>query len=145
MDDPYDLSRFVTAQRGVHEQALAEIRAGRKRSHWMWFVFPQIAGLGGSSMSQRYAIRSLDEAAAYLAHPVLGPRLTQVAEAAIAAEGTARAVFGTPDDLKLRSSATLFARVAPQPSVFERLLARHFAGAADEATVRILDELRGSA
>jgi uncharacterized protein (DUF1810 family) len=115
-DDPHDLNRFVQAQAGVYEQALAEVRAGRKRSHWMWFVFPQVDGLGSSSMARRYAIRSRAEAEAYLAHPVLGPRLVECAEAAAAVPGPASAldVFGSPDDLKLRSSATLFACVSPR-------------------------------
>lgn len=133
--DPHDLARFVDAQAGVHDRALAEIRSGRKLSHWMWFVFPQIAGLGSSSMAQRYAITGAEEAAAYLAHPVLGPRLHAMAEAALAAPGSARAIFGSPDDLKLRSSATLFAHVAPPGSVFHRLLDRFFEGRPDEATV----------
>src|SRR5688572_32370107 len=111
-DDPFDLQRFVDAQTPVYDRVLTELREGRKRSHWMWFVFPQIAGLGSSPMAQRYAIASADEAAAYLAHPVLGPRLVAIAEAALAAPGSARALFGSPDDLKLRSSATLFAHVA---------------------------------
>lgn len=138
MSDAYDLERFVTAQRGVYETALAEVRGGRKQSHWMWFVFPQVAGLGGSTMAQRYAISGREEAAAYLAHPLLGPRLMQIAEAAVVAKGTARAIFGTPDDLKLRSCATLFAQVAPAGSVFERVLARHYGSTPDDATLRLL-------
>lgn len=133
--DHHDLARFVVAQEGVHDRALAEIRAGRKQSHWMWFVFPQIAGLGSSPMAQRYAIASAEEARAYLAHPLLGPRLVAMAEAALAAPGTARAIFGSPDDLKLRSSATLFAHVAPPGSVFHRLLDHFFDGRADTATL----------
>jgi uncharacterized protein (DUF1810 family) len=138
--DPYDLQRFVDAQRGVHERVLAELAAGRKTSHWMWFVFPQIEGLGHSSMARRYALRGGDEAAAYLAHPVLGPRLVACAEAAIRAPGSARAIFGTPDDLKLRSCATLFAKVAPEGSVFERVLARFFEGKPDPATAERLGD-----
>jgi uncharacterized protein (DUF1810 family) len=144
MDDPHNLSRFTTAQgSGIHEQALAELRAGRKRTHWMWFVFPQLDGLGNSPMAKRYAIGSLEEARAYLAHPVLGPRLSEVAEAVAGLEGrTAHDVFGSPDDMKLRSSATLFAAVSEPGSVFERLLAKYYAGLPDAKT---LDLLRGSA
>lgn len=136
--DPHDLQRFVDAQRGVVDGAIAEIRAGRKRTHWMWFVFPQIEGLGSSAMAQRYAIHGLDEARAYLAHAVLGPRLVRAAEAALAAEGDARSIFGSPDDMKLRSSATLFAQVAAAGSVFHRVLVRFYGGVADPATLQRL-------
>ena len=103
-DDPHDLARFVEAQAGEYGQALAEIKAGRKRSHWIWYVFPQIDGLGFSSMSRRYAIKSVDEAKAYLAHPVLGSRLVEICEAALAVEGkSAHDIFGSPDDMKLKS------------------------------------------
>ena len=130
--DPHDLQRFVDAQAGVHERALAELRAGRKQSHWMWFIFPQLAGLGSSPMSERYAIDDLAEAAAYLHHPVLGPRLVECAEAVLAVQNrSAREILGRPDDLKLHSSATLFARVAPTGSVFHRILDRFFAGVPD--------------
>lgn len=139
MNDPHDLQRFVLAQEGEYETALREIKNGRKRSHWMWYVFPQIDGLAFSEMSRRYAIKSTDEARAYLAHPVLGERLRACAAAAIANEGrSATEIFGTPDDLKLRSSATLFARVSPPDSVFARLLDRFFAGGPDGATLRLL-------
>ncbi|MDB5295455.1 MAG: hypothetical protein JWO31_1438 [Phycisphaerales bacterium] len=139
-NDPHDLNRFVEAQAGDYAQALSEVRAGRKRSHWMWYVFPQLDGLGSSAMAKRYAIKSLAEAEAYLSHPVLGPRLVEVAEAAVAvaAGRTALEVFGSPDDLKLRSSATLFARVSPAGSAFHRLLDRYFGGEPDAATVRLL-------
>lgn len=138
--DPHDLARFVEAQEGVYEQALAEVRAGRKRSHWMWFVFPQVDGLGFSSTARRYAITGRAEAEAYLAHPVLGPRLAACAAAAAAVPVPASAldVFGSPDDLKLRSSATLFAAVSPAGSVFERVLDRYFGGERDPATLRLL-------
>ena len=137
--DPYRLSRFVEAQRGVYAGALAEIRAGRKRSHWMWYIFPQIAGLGSSPMAEKYAIQSVAEAKAYLVHPVLGTRLIECCEAAVAVEGrTAHEIFGSPDDLKLRSSATLFAKVSPAGSVFERLLAKYYEGDRDERTLRLL-------
>lgn len=140
--DAHDLARFVQAQRGSYEGALAEIRRGRKRSHWMWYILPQIAGLGFSATSRRYALRSKSEAEAYLRHAVLGPRLLECAEAALAVEGrSAREIFGTPDDLKLRSSATLFAAVSSGGSVFHRLLDKYFAGAPDEATLEILARL----
>ena len=138
--DPHDLSRFVDAQAGDYEQALAEIRHGRKRSHWIWYIFPQIEGLGFSSMSRRYSIKSLDEARAYLDHPVLGPRLVECAEAALGVEGrSARDIFGSPDDLKLRSCATLFASVTPADSVFARLLDRFFDGKPDGKTLQQLE------
>ena len=140
-DDPHDLGRFLEAQSGDYQTALAEVRAGRKRSHWMWYIFPQIGGLGLSSMSRRYAIGSLGEARAYLAHPVLGPRLVEIAEAALAVEGrSARDIFGSPDDMKLRSCATLFARAAPAGSVFARLLDRYFDGTPDARTLELLGE-----
>ena len=114
--DPFDLARFVDAQAGDYARALDEIRRGRKQSHWMWYVFPQFLGLGGSAMSRRYAIRSAAEATAYLEHPVLGPRLRECAGAVLANTGrTAHEIFGSPDDLKLRSSATLFASTS-EPS-----------------------------
>lgn len=138
--DPYDLNRFIEAQAGDYERALAEIRSGRKRSHWMWYIFPQIDGLGFSPTARRYSIKSRAEAEAYLRHPVLGPRLLACAEAALAVEGrSALEIFGSPDDLKLRSCATLFALVSPPGSVFERLLDRYYDGERDEATLRILD------
>ncbi len=139
-DDPHDLNRFVLAQEGDYEQALPEIRAGRKRSHWIWYIFPQIDGLGFSSMSRRYAIRSLDEARAYLDHPVLGPRLLECAEAALGIEGrSAHDIFGSPDDMKLRSCATLFAAVTPADSPFARLLDRFYDGERDARTLQLLE------
>ena len=139
MTDPFDLDRFVRAQAGVIDQALAELRAGTKRSHWMWFVFPQIEGLGHSAMAQRYAIRSLAEARAYLAHPLLGARLRESVAAALTAEGrSAREVFGSPDDLKFRSSLTLFAHAAPDEPIFGEALARYFEGEPDPMTERRL-------
>jgi len=141
--DPHDLDRFLQAQAPVYDRALAEIRSGRKRSHWMWYVFPQWAGLGSSTTSRRYGIRSAAEAEAYLRHPVLGRRLVECCEAAVGIEGRAAAeVFGSPDDLKLRSCATLFAAVAPRGSVFERVLGRFFNGEPDEATLRLLGTAR---
>jgi len=137
--DPFDLERFVEAQADDYDRALTEVRGGRKRSHWMWYIFPQIAGLGFSSLSQRYAIRSRAEAEAYLRHPFLGPRLVQIAEAALSVEGrSAREVFGSPDDMKLHSSATLFAQVSPPGSAFHRLLDRYFGGLQDGETLRLL-------
>jgi len=141
-DDPYDLARFVDAQAPVYAQALDEIRSGRKKTHWMWFIFPQIAGLGHSAMAMKYAVGSLDEARAYLEHPVLGPRLLACARAAVGVEGkSADDVFGSPDDMKLRSSATLFAASPNADPVFEQLLARYFGGTPDEKTLQILRRL----
>lgn len=140
--DPYDLARFIEAQERHYIQALCEIRRGQKRSHWMWYIFPQIDGLGVSSTSRRYSIKSVAEAEAYLRHPILGPRLLESARAALGVEGrSALEVFGSPDDMKLRSSATLFARVSPGGSVFEQLLDRYFGGEPDEKTLRLLDRL----
>ncbi|MFI4904329.1 MAG: DUF1810 domain-containing protein [Burkholderiales bacterium] len=137
--DPFDLARFVEAQAATYDDALAELVDGRKRSHWMWYVFPQFAGLGMSGMAQRFAIASVDEARAYLAHPLLGPRLVACAEAMLAHAGTpARSIMGSPDDLKLRSSATLFALVSPSGSEFHRLLDAFYAGEADPLTVRLV-------
>lgn len=138
-NDPYDLRRFVQAQQDDYEQALSEIASGRKQSHWMWYVFPQFQGLGFSSMSQRYAIKSIAEATAYLAHPILGLRLVACAEAALRIEGrTAREIFGSPDDMKLRSSATLFACVSAAGSVFHQLLDMYFQGKRDDKTLELL-------
>ena len=137
--DPHDLSRFVQAQERVYQQALAEIAGGSKQSHWMWYIFPQFDGLGFSATSRRYAIKSVAEAEAYLAHPVLGPRLIARAGAALRVEGrTALEIFGPPDDMKLRSCATLFARVSPPGSVFDRLLDKYFQGGRDAKTLRLL-------
>lgn len=137
--DPYDLGRFLHAQRGDFERALAEITSGKKRTHWMWYVFPQLDGLAFSSTSKYYAIKSIEEARAYLAHPVLGPRLLRCAEAALRVEGRfATEIFGSPDDLKLRSCATLFACVSPPGSVFERLLDKYYGGERDRKTLRLL-------
>jgi uncharacterized protein (DUF1810 family) len=138
-DDPHDLRRFLEAQEGVYEHALAEVRAGEKRFHWMWFVLPQIDGLGMSSTARHFAIKSKKEASAYLDHPLLGMRLRECAEGALSVEGrTASQVFGHPDDLKLRSSMTLFAEVAGPGSVFERVLEKYFRGDRDERTLGIL-------
>jgi uncharacterized protein (DUF1810 family) len=137
--DPYDLNRFVQTQAGVYERALAEIRNGRKRSHWMWYIFPQFDGLGFSPTSKRYAIKSIAEAKAYLRHPILGPRLLECAEAAHRVEGrSAFEIFGSPDDLKLKSCATLFAYVSPAGSVFEQLLDKYYQGERDSKTLQLL-------
>lgn len=137
--DPYGLDRFFQAQQEVYPVALDELRRGRKTSHWMWYVFPQFAGLGRSTMAQTYAVRSLEEAKAYVAHPVLGPRLAECCEAVLAVDGrSARDILGTPDDLKLRSCVTLFAAVSPPGSVFERVLAKYYEGNADERTLKML-------
>jgi uncharacterized protein (DUF1810 family) len=132
------LERFVEAQEGVYSRALAELRAGKKQSHWMWFIFPQIAGLGHSAMAQRYAIPSLDEARAYLAHPLLGTRLRECCEAVLAVEGkTAHQIFGSPDDMKFRSSLTLFDFASPE-GIFRDLLEKYYNGEADELTLQKL-------
>ena len=137
--DPFDLERFVSAQSGVYDQALAELRAGRKRSHWMWFVFPQAKGLGRSSTAQIYAIASLDEARAYLAHAILGPRLLACTEAATEASAPSLyALFGSPDDLKFISSMTLFRLAADDPSPFQGALERWNGGQPDRRTVEQL-------
>ena len=139
MDDPYDLGRFVRAQEDDYRQALSEIRRGRKRTHWMWYVFPQVEGLGSSPASREYSIKSLEEARAYLDHPVLGPRLLECAQGVLGVEGrSATEIFGFPDDLKLRSSVTLFRCVSPPGSVFERVLEKYFGGEPDAATLRLL-------
>jgi uncharacterized protein (DUF1810 family) len=135
MADPYNLGRFERAQRSTYASAVEELRAGRKRSHWMWFVFPQIAGLGRSATAREFAITSLDEARAYLAHPVLGPRLRECAGIVAGLSGrSADEVFGAIDAMKLRSSMTLFARAAPDEPVFRQVLQQYFAGREDEAT-----------
>jgi len=133
------LERYVKAQAPIYARALAELRAGRKQSHWMWFIFPQITGLGRSAMSHTYAIQSLDEAREYLAHPVLGARLRECCRAVMDVEGkTAHEIFRSPDDLKLRSSLTLFARAAPDESLFDDLLVTYFDGKEDPATLELL-------
>ncbi len=140
-DDPYRLERFVAAQDagGTYERAVAELRAGAKRGHWMWFVFPQVAGLGFSAMSQRYAIASLAEARAYLAHPVLGPRLVECGRILAATKGkSAAAIFGDIDAMKLRSSITLFTAAAPNEPVFREVLEKYFGAQPDDATLERL-------
>ena len=146
MSDRYNLERFVEAQAGVYEQACAELQAGRKRSHWMWFVFPQIRGLGRSEMAVRYAISSLEEARTYLEHPVLGARLRECAGIVVGVEGkTVEEIFGDPDDLKFHSSMTLFARAAEGSGggeVFGAALKKYFGGKMDQATLERLASTR---
>ncbi len=142
-DDPFDLSRFTSAQAGVYDRVLAELRGGQKRTHWMWFIFPQIDGLGYSSTARKYAIKSMDEARAYIDHPVLGARLRECAEAVLAIDGrSASEIFGYPDDMKLRSSMTLFACVADPDSAFIRVLDKYFHGEQDARTLQILERLQ---
>ena len=139
--DPYHLQRFIEAQEQTFAQALEEIRLGDKQSHWMWFIFPQFDGLGVSPTSRRYAIKSRAEAEAYLRHPILGPRLLESARAALSvAERSALQVFGSPDDRKLQSSATLFASISAAGSVFEALLTRFFGGERDDKTLHLLEQ-----
>ncbi len=137
--DPYNLQRFVDAQTSVYAHVVAELRDGRKRSHWMWFIFPQIAGLGSSPTAQRFAISGRAEALAYLAHPTLGPRLRECTELVNQLpDRTVDEIFGYPDDLKFRSSVTLFAAVAPGEQVFRAALDKYFAGEPDAATLALL-------
>lgn len=144
--DSHGLNRFLTAQADDYATALAEVRAGRKRSHWMWYVFPQFDGLAFSSTSKFYAIKSRDEAVAYLCHPTLGPRLVECCEAVLSVSGrSAHDIFGSPDDLKLKSCVTLFAAVSPPESVFERVLNAYFAGERDAKTLQLLNGAPGGA
>jgi uncharacterized protein (DUF1810 family) len=134
--DPYNLQRFVDAQQGVYARVLAELRSGQKSSHWMWFVFPQIQGLGHSATARRFAISSLAEARAYLQHAVLGPRLRECTQLVNRVEGRPiHAIFGSPDDLKFHSSMTLFARAAPDNALFLAALLKYFGGEEDPGTV----------
>jgi len=138
MTDPFDLKRFVDAQAPVYPRVLAELRQGRKQSHWMWFIFPQLAGLGHSAMAQRFAITSRDEAAAYLAHGVLGPRLRECTALINAVEGrTIREILGSPDDLKFCSSMTLFGAVSSDPA-FAGAIAKFYGGRSDQRTLDLL-------
>ena len=137
--DPFDLTRFLRAQEDDYQMALSEIKSGRKRSHWMWYIFPQYEGLGFSTTSRWYSIKSAAEAKAYLNHPLLGQRLAECVEAALSVEGrSAYEIFGSPDDMKLRSCATLFGYVSPAGSVFDRLLQKYFQGERDSKTLRLL-------
>ena len=140
-DDPFNLSRFVSAQAHDYETARDELRSGRKRTHWMWYIFPQIDGLGFSSMSKLYAIKSRAEAQAYLEHPVLGPRLLECANILLKLEGrSASEIFSSPDDIKLRSSMTLFAAVQTQQPAFSRVLDKCFQGQRDTRTIELLEQ-----
>jgi uncharacterized protein (DUF1810 family) len=142
--DPYDLDRFVAAQAPIYAQAAAELAAGRKRSHWMWFVFPQLEGLGASAMAQRYAVRSLAEARDYLAHPLLGARLRECVGLVNNVQGrSAHEIFGSPDDLKFHSSMTLFAAAAPEEPLFVEALRKYFAGRRDPLTLDSLSPRAG--
>ena len=133
------LERFVTAQAQIYPRVLAELKAGRKQSHWMWFIFPQVAGLSSSYRGQLYAIQSLQEAQEYLAHPLLGSRLRECCQAVMAVEGkTAHDIFRSPDDMKFRSSLTLFSQAAPDETLFRKLLEKYYDGEADELTLEKL-------
>lgn len=139
MQSEYNLERFVKAQQDDYDNALAEVRNGRKRSHWMWYVFPQVEGLGFSGTSRFYAIKNLDEAGAYLHHPVLGPRLVEICRALLSlSNNNAGEIFGSPDDMKLRSSMTLFAAVEGTDEVFTLVLEKFFKGRKDDKTLRLL-------
>jgi uncharacterized protein (DUF1810 family) len=138
MNDPFDLERFVDAQAPVYQRVVAELGRGRKQSHWMWFIFPQLAGLGFSEMAQRYAIASRDEAIAYLKHDILGPRLLECTALVNAVEGrTIREILGSPDDLKFHSSMTLFATASSDPA-FPAAIAKYYGGVADRRTLELL-------
>lgn len=140
--DPFDLQRFISAQEGIYEQALAELQRGQKRSHWIWFIFPQIEGLGSSQMTRYYAIKSMDEAIGYLSHPLLGRRLRECAQVVLSLEGlTISEIFGYPDDLKMKSSMTLFAQVAEPGSVFAQILYKYYKGQRDNRTIELLEKL----
>lgn len=142
-DDTFGLSRFMKAQDGVYDRVLAELKSGRKRSHWMWYIFPQIDGLGYSATSKYYAIKSMEEAKEYLNHPALGLRLLECAEAVLAVEGRSVSdILGYPDDLKLKSSMTLFASVADPDSVFARVLDKYFQGERDGRTLQLLEPMK---
>jgi len=139
MNDPFDLGRFVNVQAGIYPEVLAELRAGRKHSHWIWFIFPQMKGLGHSSYANFYGIASLAEATAYTRHPVLGPRLEECTRLVLAAQGcTIESILGSPDDLKFRSSMTLFHRAAPENPLFIEALEKYFGGKPDPLSLELL-------
>lgn len=139
--DPFDLDRFISEQEGVYDRVLDELSCGQKRTHWMWYVFPQIDGLGTSATARHYAIKNIEEAKAYLQHSVLGPRLLECAESVLAIEGrSASDIFGFPDDLKLKSSMTLFACVAGSDSVFARIIDKYYGGEQDASTLQLLEK-----
>ena len=138
-EDSFALSRFVQAQEDVYEHVIAELQSGKKRSHWRWFIFPQFDGLGFSATSRHFAIKNLEEAKAYLEHPILGARLLACAEAVMGIEGrTAHEIFGSPDDTKLKSCATLYACVSAPGSIFDRLLVKYYQGKRDEKTLKLV-------
>jgi len=144
-DDAFGLSRFISAQDSVYARVLEELKSGRKRSHWMWYIFPQVDGLGYSATSKHYAIKSMEEARAYLNHPVLGSRLLECANAVLTIGGrSASDILGYPDDLKLQSSMTLFASVAGPDSVFVRVIDKYFQGERDVRTLQLLEPLKGN-
>lgn len=135
----HGLERFVAAQDGIYQQVVKELSAGRKHTHWMWFIFPQLAGLGASAMAQRYAISGLDEARAYLAHPLLGARLRECSALVLAVQGrTVHGIFGSPDNMKFHSSLTLFAQAAPDEALFQSCLDKYFGAVPDQATLDLL-------
>jgi uncharacterized protein (DUF1810 family) len=139
--DPFNLRRFIDAQEVVYKNVLSELRSGQKRTHWMWFIFPQIAGLGHSSISKRYGIQSREEAQHYLNHPILGKRLVECSETVLSIKGrSASEIFGSPDDIKLRSSMTLFAAIPGSDSVFTHVLEKYFQGRPDTRTLRLLSK-----
>jgi uncharacterized protein (DUF1810 family) len=141
LEDPYDLSRFLRAQEGVYDRALAELKSGQKRTHWMWYIFPQINGLGYSPTAELYSVKSIEEAREYLNHPVLGKRLLECTEALLAIKGrSVSEIFGYPDDLKFKSSMTLFEKMAGAGSVFSSALDKYCHGARDAATLRLLEK-----
>jgi uncharacterized protein (DUF1810 family) len=143
-DAAFNLNRFLQAQENDYERALSEIRSGQKRTHWMWYIFPQLEGLAFSSTAKHYSIKSIQEARAYLTHPVLGPRLLECAEAVVQIKGrSANEIFGSPDDLKLRSCATLFEYVSPSGSVFKQLIEEYYGGERDHKTLALLDTTLG--
>lgn len=146
MVDPHNLDRFVRAQDGVYDEVIAELNAGRKCTHWMWFIFPQFDGLGFSPMAHYYAVKSIAEARSYLNHPTLGPRLQECMAALLAIEGrSAYEILGSPDDLKLRSCATLFAAISMEGSVFERVLTKYYQGEPDCKTLQLISVQHPSA
>lgn len=142
-DDPFDLNRFINAQQSIYESVLSELKNGRKRTHWMWYIFPQLDGLGSSSTAKQYAIKSLEEARQYLKHPILGKRLLECSEATFAVDRRSVSdIFGYPDNLKLKSSMTLFACIAEQNSIFVRILDKYFNGERDALTLQLLEKLK---
>lgn len=144
-EDLFNLTRFIVAQENIYDNVFAELKSGRKRTHWMWFIFPQIEGLGNSFNSKFYAVKSIEEALQYLAHPVLGARLSECSEAILSVKGkSALEIFGSPDDRKLKSSMTLFECAADSKSVFTRVLEKYFNNERDERTLQLLETRKSS-